>query len=256
MIGIDEQQRELFTTVACNHVVYPTVFRNQASHAPQHLIARLMTKAIVVLTEVIDIDHQHAERNPGAQRSLHFQHQVFLQIAMVVKSRQSVGRRQLRQPPIRLFQRARSFFHPRIEILLHRFELLLLLAQRRQQCLCRSYKALLSQDRLDAQRKLKLFDRTTQEVTDARVTHRQRQQLIVWRRQKQQLARGRRLLMHFDQRFQAAFPEDRTAQDQQRNVLVFRIQLVEPRTQPSRTLQTFYDAALTKAREKLLPESQ
>jgi hypothetical protein len=78
MIGIDEQQRELLAPVARHHVIDPPMLRNQPRHPSQHLVARLMTKAIVVLTKVIDIDHQHPERNASSQRPLDLQHQVFL----------------------------------------------------------------------------------------------------------------------------------------------------------------------------------
>ena len=71
MVGIDQQQRKLFASVARHHVVDAPMLTNQPGHSTEHVVTGLVTKAIVVQAEVIDIDHQHAQRNPGAQRALH-----------------------------------------------------------------------------------------------------------------------------------------------------------------------------------------
>ena len=175
---------------------------------------------------------------------------------MVVQAGQPVGGRQLGQASIRLFQCPRPLPHSRIDILLHRLQLLLLFAQRVEQRLTGPNQPLLAKNRLDAQGQLRLVNRPQQTVTHAGMAHRERQQLVLRRLQQQQLARMRYELMQLNQRLQSTLLQELPTEQQHCHRLVTPRQLIEPLPKHGGGGHALDDTALTEASQELLPKSQ
>ena len=64
---------------------------DELCNVAQTLVAGLMTVVIVVVFEIIEIDHQHGKRRPVAQTLLPDPQQVLVERTSITQSRQSVA---------------------------------------------------------------------------------------------------------------------------------------------------------------------
>jgi len=86
-----QQHRELLATVAADEVMPPHAFLQCARDDLQHFVAFRVAEAIVELLEVVDVDHEQAQRPFAALRAREFDFEALVNEAAVRELGQLVG---------------------------------------------------------------------------------------------------------------------------------------------------------------------
>ena len=108
LADVEQDDRELLAAVARDDVVGAPAVLQDLRHAAQRVVAGQVAVAVVVALEVIDVDHQHRQRQPGAVAALHLQRQPLAEVAVVVEAGEAVGDRQLGEARVQRLELARA----------------------------------------------------------------------------------------------------------------------------------------------------
>src|SRR6266851_1651395 len=93
--GLAQHDRELLSAVAREDVLGPDRLVDPLRDPRQHLVARLVLVVVVDLLEMVDVEHQHRERNPVAQAIGELLAQRVQEVLLVEDAGETVPRRRL-----------------------------------------------------------------------------------------------------------------------------------------------------------------
>ena len=104
LADVEQDDGELLAAVAGDDVVGAPPVLQDLGDAAQGVVAGQVAVAVVVALEVIDVDHQDRQRQPGPVAALHLQRQPLAEVAVVVEAGQPVGDGQLGEPRVQLLE--------------------------------------------------------------------------------------------------------------------------------------------------------
>ena len=103
-VGLRQNHHKLLAAVAGCKVAAARRLRQQPGDLLQHSVAGGMPEAVVVQLEVVYVQKQQRQRGSGKLRRRAFFRQALLKGSVVFQAGQTVGRRQVPQPPVGLLQ--------------------------------------------------------------------------------------------------------------------------------------------------------
>src|SRR6185437_9920417 len=104
LADVEQDDGELLAAVTGDQIVGAPPVLQDLGDAAQGVVARHVAVAVVVALEVIDVDHQDRQRQPGAVAALHLQRHPLAEVAVVVEAGQTVGDRQLGEARVQVLE--------------------------------------------------------------------------------------------------------------------------------------------------------
>src|ERR1700723_2959739 len=95
--GVGKDGEEFLTAIAGDQVAFPCAFLDKGRDSAQCLVPLHMSKGVVKVLEVVDIEHQEAELPPGAYATRKLPFQEIFQGSTVHKAGQRIGKRESAQ---------------------------------------------------------------------------------------------------------------------------------------------------------------
>ena len=118
IVGAGEHEYKLLAAVSGDKITWTSSDRRQRpSDLGQHRVAGLMTETVVVVTEVIDVDHDDGKRRRFTQRPPPLVAEEFLEVAVVGDASERIGAGEPMQRLRRLFEFGRPPFQLSLQCL-------------------------------------------------------------------------------------------------------------------------------------------